>query len=204
VNPVRRCALALHGVQPDDRDWMLARLPEASQAELRQLLDELQRLGIPVDRELTQEALKSPPPPPPLQPAAPEAVLPPRPHDVVAAASAREMRRVLVYETPEVIAMALTCGDWPWRDGLLRRLPRACRSQVFTLIDGGAPAVPDQLAAACVHEMANRVHDIRGHARRAGGWARWRSALQPLLAAWRQLRPAPAPAPAPASAEVMA
>lgn len=49
---LRRCALALHGLNAPDREWVLSRLPEPQRAEVARLADELAALGFP--RELCE------------------------------------------------------------------------------------------------------------------------------------------------------
>ncbi len=56
---LRRAALTLHALAPEDRDWLLQQLPAAHAQALAPLLEELQMLGIPVDRGLVQAALAS-------------------------------------------------------------------------------------------------------------------------------------------------
>lgn len=48
----RRAALALLALAPEDRTWLLDRLPKAKREMLNALLDELQMLGIAVDPTL--------------------------------------------------------------------------------------------------------------------------------------------------------
>ena len=55
---LRRTALTLHAMAPRDRDWLLSQLAPDQRAAVRQLLDELNSLGIPADPALLQEALR--------------------------------------------------------------------------------------------------------------------------------------------------
>jgi hypothetical protein len=55
---LRRTALTLHAMAPRDRDWLLSQLAPDQRAAVRQLLDELNSLGILADPALLQEALR--------------------------------------------------------------------------------------------------------------------------------------------------
>lgn len=57
---LRRAALALHALDPVDRDWLLQRLPAARDA-LEQLLVELRELAMPADAEIIRVALNEAP-----------------------------------------------------------------------------------------------------------------------------------------------
>jgi hypothetical protein len=65
----RRAALLLHGLNIQDRQWLLQRLGEAQRQQLQGLLDELSTLGVEVDRAdipalLASAPLKAAPLPP--------------------------------------------------------------------------------------------------------------------------------------------
>lgn len=55
---LRKAALALHALSPDDQAWMLAQLDPQAQAQLQALLAELQSLGIPQEPTLIDVALQ--------------------------------------------------------------------------------------------------------------------------------------------------
>lgn len=55
---LRKAALALHALSPDDQAWMLAQLDPQAQTQLQPLLAELQSLGIPQDPTLIDTALQ--------------------------------------------------------------------------------------------------------------------------------------------------
>lgn len=54
---LRRCALTLHAIGSQDRQWLLQRLPALRRRQLEALLGELQTLGIPADPRVAQVAL---------------------------------------------------------------------------------------------------------------------------------------------------
>ena len=53
----RRAALTLHALAALDREWLLEQLPTAERVALRDLLAELQDLGIPADADVIHSAL---------------------------------------------------------------------------------------------------------------------------------------------------
>lgn len=53
----RRAALTLHALALQDREWLLEQLPAADSAALRELLAELQALGMPADADVIRSAL---------------------------------------------------------------------------------------------------------------------------------------------------
>jgi hypothetical protein len=55
----RQAALTLHGLQPEDRAWVLDALPPQQRTALEPLLRELEELGIPGDVGISAEAEQS-------------------------------------------------------------------------------------------------------------------------------------------------
>lgn len=53
----RKAALLLHGLSAGDRKWLLNQLPEEAVREISRLLNELEDLGIPKDRNMLKPAL---------------------------------------------------------------------------------------------------------------------------------------------------
>lgn len=123
----RRCALLLHGLPPDDRQWLLSQLDAGERELVSALLSELQALGLPSDPAWRQEALEassvapsqpSPAPAPPASPASADGAL----VDAVARLPADQVARVL-YAEPEGLVLALLgCRPWPWRSAVQREL----------------------------------------------------------------------------------
>lgn len=131
MSGLRQAALALHGLAPVDREWMLSRLPQQRSGELRELLDELQEIGIPADPELIRHAIA----------ARPDAVTPAGPHaSRTAALSAGQAHELLAGEPDSLVATLLVGGAWPWREGFLAKLPaeraRRIRELASTLSAG--------------------------------------------------------------------
>jgi hypothetical protein len=58
-DPLRQCALVLHSIRAEDRKWLLAHLTGALVPELKQLVGELQVLGMPADPSAAQIAIKA-------------------------------------------------------------------------------------------------------------------------------------------------
>ena len=57
-DPLRQCALLLHSIPPEDRNWLLGNLTGTLVPELKRLVGELQALGIPADPAAAQTALE--------------------------------------------------------------------------------------------------------------------------------------------------
>lgn len=114
MSGLRQAALALHGLAPVDRDWMLSRLPAQRAGELRDLLDELQEIGIPPDPELISHAIA----------ARPNAATQPSARASRAASlSAGQAHELLAGEPDGLVATVLAGGEWSWREGFLAQLP---------------------------------------------------------------------------------
>jgi hypothetical protein len=122
----RRAALALHGLGETDRHWVLGQLRGADRSRLAQLLEELQKLGIPPDPSLLADAQKHLP-----EPAKP---VPNR----IREASAAQMLSILAREPAGLIAAVLRVGAWPWQAGFLARLEPALREKVLASLRNDA------------------------------------------------------------------
>ena len=55
---MRQAALTLHGMNPEDRRWVMACLPRAQQDKLESLLTELDAIAFPCDGSIVQDALR--------------------------------------------------------------------------------------------------------------------------------------------------
>lgn len=60
LDGLRRAALTLHALGPQDQAWLMQQLPAQQAMALTPLLEELENLGIPKDRTLVQAALAAP------------------------------------------------------------------------------------------------------------------------------------------------
>jgi len=127
----RMAALALHGLTPEDRAWVLDRLDTVDRDSLQRLIDELVALGVPADPELTKAAAQVPGMPI----CADDATPVPEASPALAAVGA-----ALAQEHDEILALCLGAYDdaeLPWllqslpeRRGhvLRRRLPREAKA----------------------------------------------------------------------------
>ena len=118
----RRAALALHGLGEADRHWVLEQLRGADRSRLAQLLEELQKLGIPPDPSLLADAQKRLP-----EPAKPAP-------NRIREASAAQMLSVLAREPAGLIAAVLRVEAWPWQAGFLARLEPSLRQKVVAAL----------------------------------------------------------------------
>jgi len=92
-----RAARRLSGIAEDDRDWLLARLPEADRLRINELIERDESGGqLNSPRESSSEGSAS------------------TPELTVAAASAAEVARALRDEPDWLVALILAKRRWPW------------------------------------------------------------------------------------------
>lgn len=114
----RQAALMLHGMQSQDRLWLLDQLPPNEQQQLAMLLGELAELGIPSDPSFMREAISS----------AQDATKG-RLHTLCAEELA-QLAVLLRGEPPGFVAQLLSIEAWPWEADLLGRLSPIQRRQI--------------------------------------------------------------------------
>jgi hypothetical protein len=107
VSGHRKAALALHALASEDRDAVLAELPEADRHVLRAHLDELTALGF--DPGAIDDVLAD-------RPAA-------APRERVDMADVADVLRVVGDEPVSFLAALLHAGPWRWEAALLGALP---------------------------------------------------------------------------------
>jgi hypothetical protein len=159
---LRRTALVLHSLAPEDRAWILGRLPERNRLQVMPCLAELASLGIPRDESLVGSAMPD------------EEAPPTAPQERVDAAVAR-LASILEGEPASVVATVLRTRPDTERDLVLRGLPSSCASQVRVLL--ALPTeVPPGLAAALEDEIANaRPRTVRMPRLRSALVRRWQA-----------------------------
>jgi hypothetical protein len=111
----RQAALCLHGLAPDDRRWLLNRLPDRHRAMLRDLLAELESLGIPADGGARDLSLAA--------------------NDTYAAdlleiegATSEQVWSILEGECDAVVRIVLAVRDWSWKTETVTRLRKNYRN----------------------------------------------------------------------------
>lgn len=139
----RRAALFLHAMQPVDRQWLLAALPAAQVGALRDMLAELEMLGIPQERSLLR----------PLA-GATEATAGER----LARLSCNErqsLARCLQDEGPEFTGRLL--AGQGWSDVVLAHCDESFRSRVASAMHAAPSALLHQaMCEAALHMLAQR------------------------------------------------
>lgn len=144
VDSLRRCALTLHSLGDDDREWVLSRLPAQQGVELRSLLNELRELSIPSDPALVRAALTAGEESRGL------------PHWCT-----RSLAAALESEPTVVIARALQLVPIADHDKVMAQLPAATRQKVARLLADGqlamAPGQGGRLRDALFCELEQRV-----------------------------------------------
>lgn len=176
----RRAALALHSLSPADREWVLSQLQPTDRQLLEPLLSELRALGIPAEPAMGQAADE-----PTLGFATPVAAAVPQaeeqlerpaqppeptPQQRVEMATAEQVLTVLAQEPTRLVAALLAVGPFPWRDGLLQRLPPERRAAVKgCMLTHVAPKLSDALVA----ELAARLAAMPAPQARESRRGRW-------------------------------
>lgn len=128
MNGHRRAAIALHGLQPQDRASILAELPDADQAVLRSHLNELHELGF--DPVALSAGI---PPPKSASPA--QATRSPDPLVEVRQASPETMYRLLEHEPAALVADVLNMETWTWAPQLMEMMAPPRRQKVRTAVE---------------------------------------------------------------------
>ncbi|MEN9864922.1 MAG: hypothetical protein RL748_512 [Pseudomonadota bacterium] len=121
----RRTAVVLHGLQAQDRQWMLAELPGADQAIVRSHLAELEALGFQPGPDVlaaVQDLAAS------VAMTADAAVV----SDVsgLQHATLQQMQTLLQDEPAALVARLLALQNWPWQEALLAALPAPQRQRI--------------------------------------------------------------------------
>lgn len=110
-NGMRRAALSLHALTPQDRDWMLQVLPEHQAGALESLLGELRELGIPPGEDLLRDVEVS------RAGSEPESKV-----RQLHRCTPEELARILRQEPAALTGTLLAAHCWSWSDELLRSL----------------------------------------------------------------------------------
>ena len=182
----RHAALLLHTLAPDDRHWLLERLPAGERRQLEALVAELGAIGIPPAPELLDDLATAP-----ARPAAGAQALP-----GLACAAVDDVEAVLADEPAELVARVMALGAWPWIDDVLARIPAPRRQQVVaarsraSVPAAGVLSALDRrltelvearlvLAAAerAARQRAARPSVAPGAATAAGVFSRWLASL---------------------------
>lgn len=152
----RKAALALHALAREDRDAVLAELPDADRRVLRTYLDELAELGF--DPAAIDDALGERP--------APDS------RGRVDAAAAADLLRVVADEPVSFLSALLSAGPWRWEADVLAALAPQVRIRLESQrakACAGAPAraafvvgaVADALGAPAARAKPDRAAGLR-------------------------------------------
>jgi hypothetical protein len=172
VSGHRQAAVALHGLDAEDRASILAELPPADQHTLRSFLDELDALGF--DREAVAAVGKS------------ASAAPARsgadPHGHLHGASAAAMFALLEPEPSALIAQVLNLRDWPWAGELVHLFPAPRRESIRAARALYTVPAPSR-TRFLLETLSARVSDVAVPATDDGGRNPLR-ALRTRIAAW--------------------
>ena len=179
----RQAALLLHGMQPTERQKVIARLDTAESSRLIPLLAELTELGLPPARAEDVHRL--------VMDTAPEQTTEERgqtPLERAGRLSAEEVVLALESCAPATASQLLSAGEWAWKASVLDRMSEPSRAAVLECLRKDPPSLaPAALQALCARlctEAAQlpspfeglraETRRIRGPAERAGVGARLR------------------------------
>ncbi|HSV47305.1 MAG TPA: hypothetical protein VLJ58_16060 [Ramlibacter sp.] len=155
---LRRAALALHGLSPADREWMIERLPVHKRDALQELLQELTVLGIPADPQLAGLAAQAPRAAPAgaaLQAVAPAAETVPVPLRLERAA---DVAVVLAAQSAGFAARCLQLGSPTWRQAVIAQLPPELAQDVREIAVGsGSQPCPPRLRKALLDGLESAL-----------------------------------------------
>lgn len=172
----RRAAAALHGLQEEDRQWLLAELPDADRDILKQLLGELTELGFEPGSTATTSAT---------------AMLPVRQRnaitlssaDIVRNAAARDMIALLEHEPSSLIAQVLGLEEWPWKQAYLQMLPPLRRDRIVAMSDQALHLGP-ALRTCLLDGLAKRLRTISDSGATGASAVRTQPVLHPYRPAF--------------------
>lgn len=164
---VRRTALLLHTLQPEDRASLLGQFDAEEQRVLRGLLEELLELGIPHDKALLDETMaglsgdkllsadRS-------KTSAAQSGTAAHPDAIVAwldGFPAQQIVAVLKDESPELIGRILACHSWSWGAALVEQFEPLKRRQIKSLSHSVGQQAP-RLTAVLLASFAERLREL--------------------------------------------
>ncbi len=164
-DPWRRCALLLHALQAQDRQWLMDQMTPVHRTELEALVCELQALGIPPDRSMARVALTARP--------STHGTSLSKPGEAACITGAHEedLSMVLADEPPGLVAEALRDLEPARRESVLVRLGAARRLSVeaWSRAHGlpGEPGEASLLRQAVLAELTARLAPLNAVRRRS-------------------------------------
>ena len=190
--PDKRAALEMHRLNPEDREWVLDRLPPAEQARVRPLLAELDAMNVRFDTEGDTNGIDD-------QPhhrstADSESMVPEvSARSLVHDASAIDVLHVLSEEPAWVARALLAIDDWPWSASVRRVLTQRGALREPSMTRQASP-LPSGLSTALLSLVAERLSTAasertNGHANghrngvNGSGIGSWRS-MWPKVRQW--------------------
>lgn len=124
---LRHTASLIHAMEPQDRLWALSQLPPLTRAPVEVLLDELEAIGMPRQREVIDQVLTHAPVPAAAAAAgSPEA----RIEQWVRQHGPSALADRLTQEPAPLGARLLALRPWSWRAEVVRALPNPLRQDI--------------------------------------------------------------------------
>lgn len=151
----KKAALSLRELAARDREWLLKRLPNTHQVELRKMLAELDEIGIPKGQrwlsELESEEAKN------NEDDESTPNLDANLVDSLTTAEAKQIKRVLAKEPDAVVAIILAGGEWPWSKDLLSSYKGLRRQRLETLRQQREQDLPDKVLESVLRALDRRL-----------------------------------------------
>ncbi len=138
-----RAAHRLSGLAEDDRDWLLARLPEVDRLRINELIERGDN-GAQMDppQESSSEGSAS------------------TPESTVAAASAAEVARALRDEPDWLVALLLAKRRWPWDRDYLNEFEPARLERLRDIARGVREIAKPRMCDEAVVALAMKLHRL--------------------------------------------
>lgn len=127
----RQAALCIHGLSPKDQKWILKKLPRQQRLTIKQLLRELNAIGIPADQDWlpkVEQKIKN------------EKLDKSFDGDSMAdiktvdAAPLQNIKKLLIGESDEMVARILAIRHWKWSEQLMAIFSKQRRNRLDHLI----------------------------------------------------------------------
>ena len=165
----RRTAVVLHGLQAQDRAWMLAELPEPDQAIVRAHLTELDALGFSLGSEMIAELNLTG-----LNHSAATLDSAQR----LQQASAQQIVALLEHEPSALSARFFSLQAWPWQEAVWAHLAAPLRQRIRSSMPTTPAAMLDQFLIDTLASRLQALPSVEPKPAPAPAWWKmaWRAA----------------------------
>lgn len=151
----RKAALSLYGLGKADQKWLLSRLPESERNQVKNMLHQLQAMGVPQDHDLLDDIRR--------QTNGKTRTLNTthagiqKSINVIDSAPVEAVIAILDQELDWVIAILLEVHDWTWTQAFLVTLDEDHRAAVCQAAKQASTFVSDKLRHALIAGLAETL-----------------------------------------------